>query len=349
MYHVTAIANDPEDQMAEQEKRRKVNIPSFLEDYTRGASEEELKDKYCLSHSQLTRIIGILKQKGKIAEKEISERKKELIIRFGSPDGPPANAAVGKVSVELDSGVVLHCPSCGAAVKRGAENCGYCNAHLDFSLKGKTIDCPHCFVRTPADGRFCIRCAKPVANLVREGKTLDDRLCPRCEVPLTGKLIGVFSVLGCTKCTGLFVPHETFAMMQEQRDHVIFTVDPIPRGEIYEDTVRYVRCPICRNMMNRTNFARISGVIIDTCRGHGIWFDAGELEKLMDFIARGGLGKAKELELQRIKDEEKIMALRNAPSMQDRYDNSFGRLSGPGRAGLDILDAVGWIFSNWHK
>lgn len=337
--------------MAEQENRKRVNIPSFLKDFTGGASEAELQDKYSLTHSQLTRIVGVLKKKGQITEKEISRRQEELTVRFGSPEGPPPNAAVGKASVELDTGLVLHCPSCGASVSRGAKNCDYCNAHLDFSLKGKTLNCPHCLARTPADGRFCIRCAKPVAGLVQEGKALDDRLCPRCEVPLLGKQIGDFSVIACAKCAGLFVPHETFEMMQERRDHVIFSVDPIPRGEIQvEDTVKYVRCPVCRNMMNRTNFARISGVIIDTCRGHGIWFDAGELEKLMDFVARGGLGKAKAAELERIKDEEKLIAIRNAPTMSDRYETTaFGGLSHPEKASVDLLDAVGWIFSILRK
>jgi len=337
--------------MAEQENRKSVNISSFLRDFTRGASEGELQDKYSLTHSQLIRIVGVLKEKKQITEKEISQRKEELTIRFGSPKGPPPNTAVGKASVDLDTGLVLHCPSCGATVKRGSENCEYCNAHLDFSLKGKTTDCTHCFARTPADSRFCIRCAKPVAGLVQEGRTLEDRLCPRCGIPLKSNRIGDFSVLACTKCSGLFVPHETFEMMQERRDHVIYTVDPTVRGEIhFEDTVKYVRCPICRNMMNRTNFARISGVIIDTCRGHGIWFDAGELEKLMGFVARGGLEKAKATELQRIKDEEKIMAIRNAPTIRDRYEtSSFRGLRSPAAAGLDLMDAVGWIFSVLHK
>jgi Zn-finger nucleic acid-binding protein len=335
----------------QQENRKRVNVPSFLRDFTGGASDEELQDKYSLSHSQLTRIVGVLEEKGQITEKEISQRKEELAIRFGSPEGPPPNAGVGKASVELDTGLVLHCPSCGASVKRGVENCEYCHAHLDFSLKGKTVNCPHCLAVTPADGRFCIRCAKPVAGLIQEGKTLEDRLCPRCEIPLQGKQIGDFSVLACTKCTGLFVPHETFEMMQERRDHVIFTVDPTQRGQIHvEDAVKYVRCPICRTMMNRTNFARISGIIIDTCRGHGIWFDAGELEKLMDFVARGGLEKAKTTELQRLKDEEKAMAIRNAPTMGDRYDTTaFGGLSNPRASGVDLLDAVGWIFGALHK
>jgi Zn-finger nucleic acid-binding protein len=49
--------------------------------------------------------------------------------------------------------------------------------------------------------------------------------------------------------------------------------------------------------MNRSNFARSSGVIIDLCKEHGAWFDAGELPKIVDFINNGGLARAREKEL----------------------------------------------------
>ena len=53
--------------------------------------------------------------------------------------------------------------------------------------------------------------------------------------------------------------------------------------------MRYLCCPVCGKHMNRRNFARASGVVIDWCRGHGYWFDAHELETILEFVARGGL------------------------------------------------------------
>lgn len=41
--------------------------------------------------------------------------------------------------------------------------------------------------------------------------------------------------------------------------------------------------------MNRVNFGRRSGVIVDVCRAHGTWFDAGELVAALEFVAQGGL------------------------------------------------------------
>lgn len=54
--------------------------------------------------------------------------------------------------------------------------------------------------------------------------------------------------------------------------------------------MRYLRCPVCNEVMSRVNFARVSGVILDVCRPHGAWFDAGQLRAVRRFV-RGGLAK----------------------------------------------------------
>jgi len=330
--------------------RKKVNLKSFLADYVRGSSEEEMLEKYDLRHSQFTRVVGVLKKRGTITGKEESQRVENLKIRFGRSDDLPSSAAYRKGEVELDSGLVLHCPSCGAAVEKGVDHCGYCGSHLDFSFKGKTIHCPHCFATTSADGKFCIHCAKPIKGLVTQGKILEDRLCSRCGVPMRGLNMGDFSVVRCDECKGIFVPHETFEMMQETRDAVIFSTQGVSRVSIEpEKQVRYVRCPVCLNMMNRTNFARISGVIIDSCRDHGIWFDPGEVEKIMDFVARGGLQKAKAVEMERLKHDGDMMRIRNMQTGQRTEGQFYLDTSDDPGAGIDLFNVVGDIFSLFRK
>src|SRR5690606_5556920 len=68
-------------------------------------------------------------------------------------------------------------------------------------------------------------------------------------------------------------------------------------------TISYVPCPDCSQLMNRSNFARSSGIIIDMCKQHGVWFDAGELPKIIEFIDKGGLDRAREKEKIAIADE----------------------------------------------
>jgi Zn-finger nucleic acid-binding protein len=44
-------------------------------------------------------------------------------------------------------------------------------------------------------------------------------------------------------------------------------------------------------MMSRKNFRESSGVVVDVCPMHGIWFDRGELTKIIEFAATGAMAK----------------------------------------------------------
>ena len=41
--------------------------------------------------------------------------------------------------------------------------------------------------------------------------------------------------------------------------------------------------------MNRVNWGRHSGVIVDRCEEHGTWYEPGEVEKIREFVALGGV------------------------------------------------------------
>jgi hypothetical protein len=44
--------------------------------------------------------------------------------------------------------------------------------------------------------------------------------------------------------------------------------------------------------MHRKNFGGRSGVIVDVCGAHGIWFDLEELPRVLAFVEAGGLERA---------------------------------------------------------
>jgi Zn-finger nucleic acid-binding protein len=48
--------------------------------------------------------------------------------------------------------------------------------------------------------------------------------------------------------------------------------------------------------MTPTQFSRRSGVIVDVCRQHGVWFDRDELQRIIEFIRSGGLQRARQME-----------------------------------------------------
>ncbi len=340
--------------MSETSGKTKVNVTAFLNDYVRGEPDSELMTRHSLTKSQLLRVIGVLHRKGQIASKDMEQRDENLKIRFGGQEKAPQPQVVEKKQVDVDTGLVLHCPSCGASVERDSERCDYCNSPLDFSLKGKTIDCPHCYKRTPADGRFCVQCARPLPRPTQEqGSVLDGRACPRCQLPLRMRNIGDFGVMGCDQCGGLFISHETFEMMQDTSERVIISTGrPQAAAVKLEKTISYVRCPVCGVMMNRKNFAGMSGAIVDICGYHGIWFDYGELEKIMDFVARGGLQKA------RAREEEELGRLENARMKISRDSARYGGSEYPPMlmsssevsfGDLDIVSVVGELFNLFRK
>lgn len=57
--------------------------------------------------------------------------------------------------------------------------------------------------------------------------------------------------------------------------------------------------------MNRINFARCSGVVVDICKGHGTWFDREELSRIVEFIRGGGVDAARAREKAGLEEERR--------------------------------------------
>ena len=68
---------------------------------------------------------------------------------------------------------------------------------------------------------------------------------------------------------------------------------PRPPGSRRGPGPATARASRCGKMMNRVNFGRHSGTVIDVCRGHGTFLDAGELHAIVTFIRDGGLDRAR--------------------------------------------------------
>lgn len=79
----------------------------------------------------------------------------------------------------------------------------------------------------------------------------------------------------------------------------------LARGH-FSTKIVYRPCPACDQRMMRKNFARVSGIIIDECGPHGAYFDAGELEGVLEFVRSGGLAMAQR------KEEDEKARLRKA-------------------------------------
>ena len=102
----------------------------------------------------------------------------------------------------------------------------------------------------------------------------------------------------------------------------------------------YIPCPGCGDLMNRKNFAGCSGVVVDVCIKHGVWFDRQELQKIADFIKNGGLHMAREKELANLKaEQDRLAGMKYAQGMDST--SLQGEIAPPGFHNEDSLfDAV---------
>ncbi len=59
------------------------------------------------------------------------------------------------------------------------------------------------------------------------------------------------------------------------------------KGVPVKERERELTCRVCNNALPPSNYQTNSGIIVNACPdGHGVWLDAGELEKLQIFMER---------------------------------------------------------------
>ena len=224
----------------------------------------------------------------------------------------------------------LNCPNCGAATSTEAPICQFCGSRL------ATVACPSCFAMMFIGSKHCQRCGAAAA--VPKIKEAKGRNCPRCKVEMVLATIGSTAVLECERCLGLWLDVTSFAKIcadREQQSAVLGSASIAPTHAVYETSkVNYAPCPECSQLMNRINFARCSGVIVDVCKGHGTWFDRDELSHIVEFIRDGGLEASRAREKNEIKEERRRLFEQQAAADSQvsrhfrRASDDYNRLTG---------------------
>src|SRR5215208_2706519 len=204
----------------------------------------------------------------------------------------------------------LNCPTCGAAASTGATECAFCRARL------ATVACPSCFGLVFAGSRHCAHCGARAERTVRDA---EPRRCPRACGEMRRVSLGATELLECERCAGVWVDGPTFQRLcaEGERQAAVLAAGPhAARGEgARADTgqrVRYSPCPECGKVMNRVNFARFSGVIVDECKQHGVWFDEDELRRVVEFIRSGGVDRARAKEREALAEERRRLRAQQA-------------------------------------
>ncbi len=195
------------------------------------------------------------------------------------------------------------------------------------------VSCTSCKVRFEAAGYRDVHC--PSCGALAQQATV--RPCPRCDLPLAARTISDLVVDECTGCRGMFLDDVAVHRVIDTHDHsrAEALLAALPRGTSPHTGGRmYIKCPTCSTVMNRKLFASGSGVVIDVCKPHGTFFDAGELPAIIEFVRRGGLEIAAKKEAARQAEEAR------RTKTQAKSSATAGDVADGGTALIDLLASL---------
>ena len=221
---------------------------------------------------------------------------------------------------------VVRCSSCGAPREGPEPACRFCGAELTLHERDLDTICPGCMARVSGQARFCHHCGNPVlAGQAAAGES--GYRCPACEGerPLASRRLGRANValFDCSSCGGIWIEKEIFGVLADRAraGHLpeVFgggapSPAEIPPAPATAQPLRYRPCVTCGALMSRRNYGRKSGVIVDVCARHGLWFDLHELDSLLRWIREGGEARAEKL--QREQEKMEIRQQRLGESLQ---------------------------------
>jgi Zn-finger nucleic acid-binding protein len=113
--------------------------------------------------------------------------------------------------------------------------------------------------------------------------------CPRCSAALVDEKYEDIPVDRCSSCHGIWLDSDEIGQILESREKkfnpelVRKTLREAKAGVAQGASSKPILCPICSKPMGLLNFSYSSGVIIDICSEHGLWFDQEELEQVQAF------------------------------------------------------------------
>lgn len=213
---------------------------------------------------------------------------------------------------------IVRCGACGAAVGEGAKECEYCGAGITRTGGAKSLICPKCYAGNDERSRFCTGCGLEFRPVPIPAATSVVTCVAGCG-PMTTQTVGGVTVHECAQCHGVWIPGNDLDTLVARARDGGGTPNSAATSASRPDfaaSFAYRKCPRCSAVMTRSNFRRVSGVVVDRCGAHGTWLDADELERLAAFVAAGGLAKAARYE------EEENLRLAKSASHRARLERS---------------------------
>jgi Zn-finger nucleic acid-binding protein len=150
--------------------------------------------------------------------------------------------------------------------------------------------------------QFCPHCGAKGERVLDE--SAPSIACPGCHGDMLAVRVGATAFHECASCAASWLSADTFSQLctsHEERSAMMGRVAPDVASGVRTvgAAVRYVACPVCKKTMNRQNFGRRSGVIIDVCKSHGVWFEQRELQSVLAFVDSGAFEQSRREEIER--------------------------------------------------
>ncbi len=209
------------------------------------------------------------------------------------------------VTVEAPQGHdarVVRCSACGAPRDEGSSECTFCHSRFTLHEQDLHTICPGCLTRVSDRAKFCHSCGEALGVEMAAGE-VTEMICPSCQDDhhLESRQLGLAraAVMECQSCAGLWIASDALSRLTtDVQQQTEAAVKPVVQSLVREtagaldEKWSYRSCVVCEKLMHRTQYDRGSGVIIDVCRDHGVWFDAHELAQVLTWIRAGGPEKA---------------------------------------------------------
>ncbi len=109
-------------------------------------------------------------------------------------------------------------------------------------------------------------------------------ICPVCKESMVILELSEVEIDYCTGCNGIWLDSGELELLLEDAEERAKLLTTLSTDLVHKE--KPYQCPICNKKMEKVYIGENKNVLIDRCiKGHGLWFDKGELKAVLELSA----------------------------------------------------------------